>query len=193
MTAALLRLVETSLRIQDPCQLAGHGRKKVSLAELEKAEIVKRSRRGKLEKAREGKVIATSKINYGFRYTGDREGYEVDEEKMAVVRRIFRMVGVAGISTHGVKRAFEFEDVPNPSGGKYWDKKLIKNLILDDVYKPYTYEEICELVRPKVAAALDPQKSYGVWWFNRRTTKRTRARRPDGDGGHEYGHRRARA
>src|SRR5215217_6114479 len=66
------------------------------LAKYERAKIVERSRRGKLQKAREGKVIATMKPPYGFRYNEARDGYEVDEEKMAVVRRVFRMVGAEG-------------------------------------------------------------------------------------------------
>src|SRR5688572_18245530 len=72
------------------------------LAKYERAKIVERSRRGKLRKAREGKVVAGHSPNYGFRYNAARDGYEVDEEKMAVVRRIFRMVAVEGVSTHGV-------------------------------------------------------------------------------------------
>src|ERR671910_784719 len=63
------------------------------LAKYERAKIVERSRRGKLRKAREGKVIATYRPTHGFRINATKDGYEVDEEKMAVVRRVFRMVG----------------------------------------------------------------------------------------------------
>src|SRR5215211_6750757 len=38
------------------------------LAKYERAKIVERSRRGKLQKARQGKIIATMKPPYGFRY-----------------------------------------------------------------------------------------------------------------------------
>src|ERR671921_2006279 len=53
------------------------------LAKYERAKVVERSRRGKLRKAREGKVVAGHTPNYGFRYNAARDGYEVDEEKMA--------------------------------------------------------------------------------------------------------------
>src|SRR5687768_6838265 len=55
------------------------------LAKFERAKMVERSRRGKLRKAREGKVVAGHTPNYGFRFNEGRNGYEVDE-KMAVVR-----------------------------------------------------------------------------------------------------------
>lgn len=51
--------------------------------------------------------------------------------------------------------------------------RVIKNCIVDDVYKPHTFEEIEELVAPEVAARLDLEKSYGVWWYNRRQVKTT--------------------
>jgi len=140
------------------------------LAKYERAKIVERSRRGKLRKAREGKVVAGHTPNYGFRYNAARDGYVVDEEKMQVVRRIFRMVGAEGVSTHTVARTLEREGVPNPGGGRYWYKRLVKQFILDDVYRPHTFEEVAALVAPEVAARLDPDELYGVWWFNRRRT-----------------------
>jgi site-specific DNA recombinase len=143
------------------------------LAKYERAKIVERSRRGKLRKAREGKVVAGHTPNYGFRYNAARDGYVVDEEKMQVVRRIFRMVGAEGVSTHTVARTLEREGVPNPAGGRYWYKRLVKRFILDDVYRPHTFEEVAALVAPEVAARLDPDGLYGVWWFNRRRTTAT--------------------
>ena len=153
------------------------------LAKYERAKVVERSRRGKLRKAREGKVIATYRPTHGFRINAARDGYEVDEEKMAVVRRVFRMVGAEGAGIYSVHKTLEREGVPAPGGGKYWDKRAVKRWILDDAYRPHTHEEISRLVRPEVAARLDPQKSYGVWWFNRRRTSLTQVSEPNPDGG----------
>src|SRR5215208_1308082 len=58
------------------------------LAKFERAKTAERTRRGRLRKAREGKVVATRSPRYGFKLNATRDGYEVDEEKMAVVRRI---------------------------------------------------------------------------------------------------------
>src|ERR671912_1354424 len=68
------------------------------LAKFERAKTAERTRRGKLQKAREGKVVAGHPVNYGFRMNTVRDAYEVDESKMAVVRRIFRMIGEEGLA-----------------------------------------------------------------------------------------------
>src|SRR5918912_1131784 len=60
-------------------------------AKFERAKTAERTRRGKLRKAREGKVVANNSIDYGFKYNATRDGYEVDEATMPTVRRIFRM------------------------------------------------------------------------------------------------------
>jgi site-specific DNA recombinase len=148
------------------------------LGKFERAKTAERSRRGKLRKAREGKVIAIHTPNYGFRYNATRDGYEVDEEAMRVVRRIFRMVGSERTTLYGVKRALEREGVPTPSGLRSWHIKCIRNYLQEDVYKPHTAAEVLAMVEAgqmsaSVAANLDPEKGYGIWWFNRRRTRRT--------------------
>ena len=66
------------------------------LGKYERAKISERSRRGRLQRAREGKIMAGHRVKYGFKLNGTRDGLLVDEVKMAVVRRIFRMVGSEG-------------------------------------------------------------------------------------------------
>src|SRR5919107_878927 len=146
------------------------------IARYERLKIAERSRRGKLRKAREGKVIATKRSHYGFRYNTSRDGYEVDEETMAVVKRIFRMVGTEGAAIRAVKRAFELEGLPTPQGKDIWGQLFIRMAIRDDTYRPHSHEEIQRLVAKgqmsaEVASRLDPEKCYGIWWFNRRRTK----------------------
>jgi len=145
------------------------------IARYERLKIAERSRRGKLRKAREGKVIATKRSHYGFRYNASRDGYEVDET-MAVVKRIFRMVGTEGTAIRAVNRAFELEGLPTPEGKKIWGQFFIRGAILDDAYRPHSHEEIAEFVAKgqmsaEVASRLDQKKRYGIWWFNRRRTK----------------------
>jgi site-specific DNA recombinase len=152
----------------------------------ERAKIAERSRRGKMRKAREGKIVAGHTPNYGFGYNDKRDNYVVNEETMARVRRAFHMIGVEGLPLYSAKRAFEREGIPAPNGGKHWAKKSIRDMILDDVYRPHTYEEVKTQVSPDVAAPLDPEKRYGIWWFNRRRTTRKQVAEPNGDGGRDY-------
>jgi hypothetical protein len=120
--------------------------------------------------------------DYGFRFTEDRTGYDVDPEKMAVVRHIFEMVALEGKTLHGVKKVLDLEGVPTARGGRYWSSRFIRSLILDDVYKPHTYQEVKLLVAPEVAARLDPEKHYGIWYYNvfRRRTRQVAEIAPDG-------------
>src|SRR5215204_2230056 len=61
------------------------------LAKFERAKTAERTRRGRLRKVREGKVIAGSTPNFAFKFNATRDGYEVDEDTMLIVRRIFHM------------------------------------------------------------------------------------------------------
>jgi site-specific DNA recombinase len=160
------------------------------LAKYERAKTAERSRRGKLRKAREGKIIANNSVDYGFRYNDDRDGYEVDTETMAVVRRIFAMVA-DGLPLNAVAERLTREGIELPyskyHGVKRWNATFIRNCIVgDDVYRPHTFDEISALVKPEVTSRLDPDKGYGIWWFNRRRSKTTQVSVPDGNGGRRY-------
>jgi site-specific DNA recombinase len=152
------------------------------LTKYERAKIAERSRRGKLRKAREGKVLAGHRVKNGFKLNATRDGLEIDEEKMQVVRRIFRMVGVEGLSQNAVHNTFERERIPTPGGGRRWDRAFFRTAILDDVYRPHTYAEVEPLVSPDVAARLDPDKLYGIWWFNRERVKTRQVSEPTENG-----------
>jgi site-specific DNA recombinase len=152
------------------------------LAKYERAKMAERSRRGKLRKAREGRMVAGPVPTYGFRYNDSRDNYIVDERTMPVVRRIFYLIGVESYSINAVKLAFEREGVPTPNGAAYWSHKAIRDCVLEDAYKPHTFEEISELVTPEVAARLNKSRCYGIWWYNRRSThtRQISERGPDG-------------
>jgi site-specific DNA recombinase len=147
--------------------LDDHDPSDAQLAKHEQIKLTERTQRGKLRKAREGKILAGGSPNFGFRFNAARDGYEVDEDSMMVVRRIFHMIGVEKLSLNAVKRTLEAEKIPSPSGNKHWSTCVIRRFVLDDVYRPHAFEEVAKLVTPEVAAGLDPSRQYGVWWFNR--------------------------
>jgi site-specific DNA recombinase len=152
------------------------------LGKYERAKIAERSRRGKLRKAREGKVMAGPRVKYGFRLNDTRDGLLVDEDKMRNVRRIFSMVGAEGYAMNAVYKTFERERIPTPGGGKRWDRAFFRVAILDDVYRPHTYEEVKELVSPDVAARLDRGQLYGIWWYNRLRVRTRQVSEPSKNG-----------
>jgi site-specific DNA recombinase len=157
------------------------------IGKFERAKIAERTRRGKLRRAREGKIVPTSTPDYGFRYTSDREGYEVDPEQMDVVRRIFKMVGREGMKLHGAKKSLDGEGVPTPGRARYWNTNFIHSVVRDDVYKPHTYDELRAMVDAgqmtrDVFGRLVPAKRYGIWWYNvrRKQTRQVAEVGPDG-------------
>jgi site-specific DNA recombinase len=155
------------------------------LAKFERAKTTERTRRGKLRRAREGKIVAGNRPTFGFEYNAGRDNYVVHPEEIRLVARIFRMVGVEGATLYSVKRAFEREGISAPGGQRDWAKSFIRDRILNDVYKPHGFEEILALVTPEVAGRLDPERRYGIWWFNRnRHTLKQVAE--DGPGGRVY-------
>ncbi len=111
------------------------------LAKFERAKTAERTRRGRLRKAREGKLLRNSRAHYGFKHDETGESYVVDESEMSVVRRIFRAVA-EGQTFHRIKRSLELDGVPPPTngtkGGKYWSASYLRTLVLEDVYKPRT-------------------------------------------------------
>jgi site-specific DNA recombinase len=137
------------------------------LAKFERAKTAERTRRGKLRKAREGKVVGTHAARYGFKFNATKDAYEINEAEMEVVKRIFYMVGVQGESLRAVANTLEREGLPTPKRAKHWNRSFFRTCIRDDVYRPHSFEEVKTVVAPGVAARLDPDRRYGLWWFNR--------------------------
>src|SRR5829696_3061888 len=106
------------------------------LAKYERAKTTERTRRGRLRRAREGKIIGGHTPDYGFQYNAARDNYVVDDDAMLIVRRIFYMVGVEGQALHAVKKALERDGLNSPTGKARWSTQVIRDRILDDVYRP---------------------------------------------------------
>ena len=151
------------------------------LAKLELRKTTDRTRAGKRQKAKQGKVLPSRQPPYGFDYAAGR--YAVNEAGMAHVRRMFEMVGVEGKSLAAVKRSFEHDGVPTTHDRPYWHPTTIRRMIENDVYLARSYEEVKALVSPEAAATLDPNKRYGIYWFNRQRTRKVNGRhvREDND------------
>ncbi len=140
-----------------------------SFAEYEHQVIRDRTANGKIQKARAGKVVGGHTRAYGFDWTKDHDGktagYSVNEPEMSVVRRIFSEVaGGDGIRT--VKGRLDAERVPRPGSGKTWSRPFLRAMLLDDLYRPHTLEELKGVgVSEDVTKALDTDSVYGVYRY----------------------------
>jgi site-specific DNA recombinase len=153
-------------------------------SEYQRDDLVETMQRGKRGRARSGRIVPTSNIPYGYIYDRKAATYRVDESRMANVRRIFRMVGEEGRSLRAVKTTFDSESVPTPRGGRYWDHGRVRDIVLSDLYRPHTYEELEDLVKagnlaPEVLSSLSPEKTYGIQWYNRNKSEMVYG--PNGD------------
>jgi DNA invertase Pin-like site-specific DNA recombinase len=145
----------------------------------EQRDRVRRSQRGRKDKARRGEVFGGNRPRYGFRrLMGQNQagrpttvGYAVDPSTMPNVVRIFAEIA-NGRSIKHVKNTLEEERVPNPSGGPRWSNATLRNMILNDSYRPYTVQELAAAgVSAEVIARLDPEQEHGIHWANRMVSK----------------------
>jgi site-specific DNA recombinase len=150
------------------------------LAKFERAKTAERSRRGKLRKAREGKIICGHTPGYGFRYNEPRDGYEVEPHNMAVVRRIFSLIGGGGESLYGTGRTFP---TGKPSVGETDRQGHCPGRCLPNA--GLRAEAGVGGGGAPDGGRLGPprqREAYGIWWFNRshKTQKRVAVDTPNG-------------
>ena len=156
------------------------------LAKYERAKVAERTRRGLLQKAREGKVIKGPQANYGFKFNYTGDGLLVHEPEMKIVEKIFRMAA-SGMGPKAMQTRLYAEGIPSPTGKAMWPHRILKvQMVLNDLYKPHTYDEMAPLLSGEVAGKLDPNKLYGIWWYNRRNVSKNHDSETDGNSGKRY-------
>ena len=156
------------------------------IAKYERAKVAERTRRGLLQKAREGKVIKGPKANFGFRFNETNDGLVIYGPEMRIVEKIFSMAA-SGMGPKAMQTRLYAEGIPSPTGKAMWPHRILKvQMVLNDLYKPHTYNEIAPLLSPEVAASLDPNELYGIWWYNRRNVTTSYDSETDGDNGKRY-------
>ena len=160
-------------------------------AEYERAKIVERTRRGKERKAREGRIMRGPKPPYGFRYNATFDALIVHEPEMVVVEKIFRMAA-SGLGPGAIQTRLHDEGVPSPTGKRLWQRQVLRRMVENDIYLQHTFAEVRGLVRSEVAAKLDPELGYGLWWYGRHEVAVHAVSEPDDNGGKRYAKREVR-
>jgi site-specific DNA recombinase len=97
------------------------------LAKFERAKTAERSRRGKKQKSRLGKILSTNAA-FGFDWNAARDGYVVNPERMQIMRRIFYMAGVEGRSLYAIREQLREDGIPSPTGKPQWDLQSLRKL-----------------------------------------------------------------
>jgi site-specific DNA recombinase len=144
------------------------------IAKRELKDMVRRVRMGKTGKLRSGKLLGSGPPPYGFRWVqdnrGKRVGLQVDTQTMPVVHRLFELVGARALPMYSAAKELERQGFYAPKGGM-WRVSVIRNILLNDVYKPHTVGELRALgIAEGVVTSLDVAQEYGVSWFGKRRT-----------------------
>jgi site-specific DNA recombinase len=108
------------------------------ISEYEREKIMERGRRGKLHKARQGKVQVLAGAPYGYIYSRatDTEDarYEIDRREAEVVRRIYRMLVNEGISLRTIAHTLTKERIPTPRKVKWWGPTTVRLILTNPAY-----------------------------------------------------------
>src|SRR5215211_605408 len=147
------------------------------LAKFERAKMTERTRRGRLQRAREGKILPVGRPPYGLAYSEDGTNYVVNGQEAPIVREIFERLA-CGASVRSIERDLTQRNVPSPGGASRWNRTTIRRIVENDVYKEHGATELQELVdkgvlSPGVLAQLDSERSYGIQWTNTKRVELT--------------------
>ena len=107
-------------------------------AEYERAKIMERTRRGKLQRAREGALVG-GHPPFGYRWIkrneSSRARLEIFDYQAVVIRRIYRMVVDDQLSTRSIARKLTQEEVATAKGAAQWQPTAIFRMLTNPVYK----------------------------------------------------------
>src|SRR5215475_225506 len=132
------------------------------IAEYERAQILERSRRGKRHRAQAGEVSVMSGAPYGYRYIRKTDealaAYLVEETEASVVRRVYHMYTVDGLSIAEITRRLNREGIPPRRAGR-WERSVIWSILRNPAY----FGVACfGKTRLSARAQIRPQRRRGV-------------------------------
>lgn len=113
------------------------------IAEYERAQILERSRRGKRHRARAGEISVLSGAPYGYRYIRKNEdapaSYAVIDEEAQVVRQVYELYTVAGLSIGAITRRLNAEGIPTRKRSARWERSTVWAMLRNSAYRGIAY------------------------------------------------------
>ena len=110
------------------------------IAEYERAQIQERTRRGKIHRAKQGHVSIMTGAPYGYRYIKKKDAlpayYEVNEFEAEVVRSVYELYTVTGLSMSAICRRLTELGHPTPKQiSAYWRASAVAGILSNPAYK----------------------------------------------------------
>jgi site-specific DNA recombinase len=123
------------------------------IAEYERAQMLERTRRGRLEKARRGEYIPWAYHCSGYRYLPKRHGCApqvvIEPGEAEVVRRIYRLLVEEHQSCRQITKCLNASHTPTPSGrNEVWHPATVRALLTSRVYAGQARDNDRQLVVP---------------------------------------------
>jgi site-specific DNA recombinase len=109
------------------------------IAEYERAQILERSRRGKRHRAQAGEVSVMSNAPYGYRYIRKTDeapaAYTVFEAEARVVRRVYEMYTMEGLSIGEITRRINADGIPTRKASARWERSTVWAVLRNSAYR----------------------------------------------------------
>ena len=102
-------------------------------SEYERSQILDRSRRGKLYKARQGNKNILPKAPYGY-ISCRQDFFSINDQQAIVIREIFRLYAKEGYSLRSIAKHLDEKDISSPSGSKKWSPTTIREILRNTAY-----------------------------------------------------------
>ena len=113
-----------------------------AVAEFERAKITERCRRGKLYRSRCGEIIS-GQVPFGYvrvpRCDGVPSHVKIQEEKAAVVCKIYDSYVKQGLTIRQIAKQLTLEEIPAPNGGREWNWVAVDRILHEEAYTGTLY------------------------------------------------------
>jgi site-specific DNA recombinase len=114
-----------------------------AVAEYERTLITERMRRGRQAKLQAGTLLPWTKAPYGYRLHPERPrdptGVTLDVAEAAVVAEIFALYLADGASLMQVARTLQQQQIPSPSGKRWWGLASLRGILTNPTYTGQVY------------------------------------------------------
>lgn len=130
-----------------------------AVSEFERKKIQERTVRGKVGKARTGKVVFNAHP-FGFGWDADNSMYVIDAAEAKIVRHIYDMA-LSGSSTAAIARALNHSNIPSPKNKK-WHAETVRRILIRPLYygKLIQFKEKATIVNRRKIVAIRDEKDW---------------------------------
>ncbi len=130
-------------------------------AEFERTKIMERTRRGKERRAREGKVLLSHAVPYGYTYIVGEGRLEINEAQAVWVRSMYEWIVNEHCTLGEAARRLYTASVPTQTGNGHWRRSSVQRVLSNQVNAGTWHYNKRRGVQPKKATnAANAQKKW---------------------------------